>query len=121
MQRFEGLLPRRESEGRSKILRSATLGLDGGVENVSVSGPGERMLCIIAHDVGVGMCAKVCRTSRQKYRQRSEQIERDMRHKSCPDNDQGCRKRRKGCRTVKRVVRYVEVGPDVCKGLVEPG
>lgn len=43
--RLDGREPRRESEGRSRM--SGTRGLDGGVEKVSFSGPGETMLCMI--------------------------------------------------------------------------
>jgi hypothetical protein len=44
MRRFEGRELRRESEGLSRM--SAVNGLDGGVEKVSFSGPGETMVCM---------------------------------------------------------------------------
>lgn len=46
MRKLDGLLFRLESEGRSRMLLSATVGVDGGVENVSVSGIGENTACI---------------------------------------------------------------------------
>ena len=45
IRRFEGLLLLRESDGRSRTFRSSMgMGLDGGVENVSCSAPGENMV-----------------------------------------------------------------------------
>ena len=46
MRSVEGLLLRLESEGRSRTLLSTKDGVDGGVENVSVSGIGEYTACM---------------------------------------------------------------------------